>query len=199
MGKPVVATPAHKAANVPPRPTDEELRGLVPEHITRTDPVTGFVTDQWMVKGKDKDGNFTTAYRADGPATIVRDPKTGRIIEEDYHGARGPGGRESITRDPKTGVATSERVRTEDGGTTTIERDKTTGIVTYEDRLDKDGKLVACVSRDPHTGADTTGLVRNRDGQIVGPPKYPAPADVPKQNAKSVPVVGSSQSANFLP
>jgi hypothetical protein len=171
----------------------------VPEHISRTDPVTGFVTDQWIIRYKDKGGSVTTAYRADGPAETVRDPKTGRIIAEDYHGARGPGGREYIERDPKTGVATSERLRTKDGGTTIIERDKTTGVVTYEDRVDKDGKLVACIERDPHTGADTGLKGRNRDGKIVGAPTNPAPADVPKQNAKSVPVVGSSQSANFLP
>lgn len=195
LGEPIVA-PAHKTASPPPWPTDEELRkkyaGVVPEHITRTDPRTGFVIDQWIVHGSDANGKFTTTYRADGPATIVHDPKTGLIIEEDYQGSRGPDGRTYITRDPKTGVTTNERLRTADGGTTYIDRDKTTGIVTYEDRLDKDGKLVACISRDPHTGADLGRKGKNRDGEIVGPPKDPAPADVPKKYAKFAPVVGAA-------
>jgi hypothetical protein len=196
--------PAKKPFNPAARPTDEELQkkyaGQTPEHVRRIEPGTGYIVDQWLVHGKDENGKFTTTYRSDGPAEIVTDPKTGMILEESYHGAHGPNGREYLERDAKTGVVTEEHLRGKDGSFTTIMRDETTGVVTYQDKLNKDGKLVECVDRDP--GGTPTGLKgKNRDGQTVGAPGEMASDQTPQKagSFKGAGPVTRSQSLGFLP
>jgi hypothetical protein len=170
------------------RPTDEQLRekyaGVIPQHQRHVETDTGLIIDKWIVPNQDngKSGVWQgtkRTYRADGPATIVTDPKTGVVVEEDYRGSHGPNGREYLKRDTETGVVTMERLREKDGGLTFIQRDRSTGVVISQDKRDKNDKMIEFIAHNAD-GTVSEEKETNSAGQTVPPPQKMAPNQKPQ-------------------